>query len=56
MSRDNQEMEQQTQAVLGEQAQWIRDVRSRPWPVTMLEVGKGIQDVPLRLVGEMLKL
>jgi hypothetical protein len=49
-------MEQQTQAVLGEQAQWIRDVRSRPWPVTMLEVGKGIQDVPLHLVGEMLKL
>jgi hypothetical protein len=29
----------------GKQAQRIRDVRSGPWPVTMLEVGKGIQDV-----------
>jgi hypothetical protein len=35
----------------GKQAQWIRDVRSGPLPVTMLEVKKGIQDVPLHLVG-----
>jgi hypothetical protein len=61
MSRTNdQEMEQQTQAALegggGGQAQWIRDVRSRPWPVTMLETEKGIEDVPLHLVGQMLKL
>ena len=40
----------------GKQAQWIRDVRSEPWQVTMLEVKKGIQDVPLCLVGQMLKL
>jgi hypothetical protein len=40
----------------GGQAQWIRDVRSRPWPVTMLEIEKGIEDVPLHLVGQMLKL
>jgi hypothetical protein len=25
----------------GKQAQWIWDVRSGPWPVTMLEVTKG---------------
>jgi hypothetical protein len=25
----------------GKQAQWIRDIRSGPWPVTMLEVKKG---------------
>jgi hypothetical protein len=25
----------------GKQAQWIRDVRSGRWPVTMLEVKKG---------------
>jgi hypothetical protein len=25
----------------GKQAQWIRDVRSGPWPVTMLESKKG---------------
>jgi hypothetical protein len=57
MSRDDQQTEQQTQAVPGgKQAQWIRDVRSGPWPVTMLEVGKGIQDIPLHLVGQMLKL
>jgi hypothetical protein len=51
-------MEHQTQAAPGEkqQAQWIRDVRSGPSPVTMLEIGKGIQDVPLCLVGQMLKL
>jgi hypothetical protein len=40
----------------GKQAQWILDVRSGPWPVTMLEVGMGIQDIPLCLVGQMLKL
>jgi hypothetical protein len=40
----------------GKQAQWIRDVRSGPLPVTMLVVKKGIQDVPLHLVGRMLKL
>jgi hypothetical protein len=51
MSRDDQEMEQQTEAAQGKQAQWIRDVRSGPWPVTMLEVGKGRQDIPLHLVG-----
>ena len=62
MSRTNdQEMEQQTQAALeggggGGQAQWIRDVRSGPWQVTMLEIEKGIEDVPLHLVGQMLKL
>jgi hypothetical protein len=57
MSRDDQQTEQQTQAAPGgKQAQWIRDVRSGPWPVTMLEVGKGIQDVPFCLVGQMLKL
>jgi hypothetical protein len=55
-SRNGQETEQQTQAAPGEQAQWKRDVRSGPWPVTMLEIGKGIQDVLLHLVGQMLKL
>jgi hypothetical protein len=40
----------------GKQAQWIRDVRSGQWAVTMLEEGKGIQDIPLHLVGQMLKL
>jgi hypothetical protein len=40
----------------GKEAQWISNVRSGPWPVTMLEIGKGIQDVPLHLVGQMLKL
>jgi hypothetical protein len=40
----------------GKQAQWIRDVRSGPLPVTMFKVKKGIQDVPLHLVGQMLKL
>jgi hypothetical protein len=40
----------------GEQAQWIRDVRSGPWQVTMLEVKKGIQDVPFCLVGQIMKL
>jgi hypothetical protein len=40
----------------GKQAQWIRDIRGGPLPVTMLEVKTGIQDVPLHLVGRMLKL
>jgi hypothetical protein len=40
----------------GGKAQWIKDVRSGSWPVTMLEVKKGIQDIPLHLVGRMLKL
>jgi hypothetical protein len=40
----------------GKQAQWIRDVISGQWVVTMLEEGKGIQDIPLHLVGQMLKL
>jgi hypothetical protein len=35
----------------GKQAQWIRDVRSGPCPVTMLDIKKGIQDIPLHLVG-----
>jgi hypothetical protein len=56
MSRNDQEMEQQIQAMPGKQAQWIRDVWSGPWQVTMLEIGKGIQDVQLHLVGQMLKL
>jgi hypothetical protein len=56
-TRNNQETEQQTQATWGgKQAQWIRDVRSGQWAVTMLEEGKGIQDIPLHLVGQMLKL
>jgi hypothetical protein len=57
MSRNDQQTEQQnTSHAGGKQAQWIRDVRSEPWPVTMLEVGKDIVDVPLRLVGQILKL
>jgi hypothetical protein len=43
-------------ALGGKQAQRIRDVRSGPWQVIMLEVGKGIQDITLHLVGCMLKL
>jgi hypothetical protein len=46
----------ETRTTGGKQAQWIRDVKSGPWPVTMLEVKKGIQDVPFCLVGQMLKL
>jgi hypothetical protein len=33
-----------------------KTVRSGPWQMTILERGKGIQDIPLSLVGEMLKL
>jgi hypothetical protein len=53
MSRDDQQGKQNSKHKphWGKQAQWIRDVRSGPLPVTMLEVKKGIQDVPLRLVG-----
>jgi hypothetical protein len=40
----------------GKQVQGIKTVRSGPWWVTILEKGKGIQNVPLHLFGEMLKL
>jgi hypothetical protein len=40
----------------GKQAQGIKTDRSGPWWVTILEREKGIQDVPLHLVDEMLKL
>jgi hypothetical protein len=58
MSRDYQQGKQQNSKhrPQGKQAQWIGDVRSGPWPVTMLEVKKGIQDVPLCLVHQLLKL
>jgi hypothetical protein len=43
MSRDDQQGKQQNSKhrLQGKQAQWIGDVRSGPWPVTMLEVKKG---------------
>jgi hypothetical protein len=56
MSRDDQQGKQNSKHRL----QWgggstmdirIRDVRSAPWQVKMLEVKKGIQDVPFCLVG-----
>jgi hypothetical protein len=58
MSRDDQQGKQNSKRRPHpwEQAQWIRHVRSGPWPVTMLELKKGIQDVPLHLVGWLLKL
>jgi hypothetical protein len=58
MSRNDQETHGTANPVHtgGKQAQQIRNVRSGPWWVTILEIGKGIQDVPLRLVGKMLKL
>jgi hypothetical protein len=58
MSRDDQQGKQNSKHTLcqGKQVQWIRDVGSAQWPVTMLEVKKGIQDVPLHLAGQMLIL
>jgi hypothetical protein len=44
MSRDDQQGKQNSKHRArqgGEQAQWIRDVRSGLWQVTMLEVKKG---------------
>jgi hypothetical protein len=42
MSRDDQQSKQDSKhrPCWGKQAQWIRDVRSGPWPVTMLEVNE----------------
>jgi hypothetical protein len=33
----------------GKQSQGMKNVRSGPWQVTLLERGKGIQDMPLHL-------